>query len=154
MGLSANHHELPGVELSAQLREHLPIVVDPAGDRLLYLWPFVVASEPGPQDTFGKLFVFEKQMRANLNSIEYVGVIQRLQYEQTEHSKHRNPLWLRERRASFPGRVALATPSLQPLHKDAADELVGTSFGDGRRYNSVRRLGKGGMGTSSPRTYF
>jgi serine/threonine protein kinase/HEAT repeat protein len=146
MGLPINHHEL-SVDLSIQLREHLPFLVHPEGDRLLYLWPFVVASEPGPQDTFGKLFVFEKQTRSNLNSIEYVGVAQRQQFELTEHSEHRDPSWLRERRASFPGRLAFSTPALDPLHREVADELVGKSFGDGRSYNIVRRLGRGGMGT-------
>jgi serine/threonine protein kinase len=144
MGLPPNHHEL-NIQLAVPLKEHLPFLVHPDGNRLLYLWPFIVASEP-ERGAFGKLFVFERQTRAHFNSIEYVGISQRLPFEQTEHLEHGDPSWLRERRRTLPGRLETTGQALLALHQEPVDRLIGAVFGEERRYRIVRRLGQGGMG--------
>ncbi|MBZ5506113.1 MAG: protein kinase [Acidobacteriia bacterium] len=145
MGLSPNHNEV-NVELSVSLKEHLPFLVHPDGGRLLYLWPFVIASEPEEKGAFGRLFVFERQTRAHFNSLEYVGIGPRLHFEQAEHVEHRDLSWLRERRRTLPGRLETSRQSLLPLHRETVDRLVGAVFGEERRYTIVRRIGHGGMG--------
>ncbi len=146
MGLPPTHHELT-VEVPVTIKEHLPFLVDPEGAHLLYLWPFLVASEPEEKGAFGKLFVFERQSRTHLNSIAYVGIGHRVQFEQTEHIEHRDLTWLRERRATLPGRIEIPYRTLLALQQEQADRLIGAIVGEERRYTIVRRLGHGGMGT-------
>jgi len=146
MGLAPSHREVI-VESSIPIREHLPFLVSPDAGQLLYLWPFVVTSEPEESSLFGKLFVFNKQKRANLNAIEYAGVGQRLPFELREHSEHHDYLWVRERRASLPGRLSVVATALEPVHQERPDTVIGAVFGEERKYRIVRRLGQGGMGT-------
>jgi serine/threonine protein kinase len=145
MGLAASQTEVD-VETGTALHEHQPFLVNRAGDRLLYLWPLIVSGEPGEEEGFGPLFVFERQISDRLGDVEYVGVGTRTRFQWHAPAGGGSFQWLRSQRAAMPGLVSLATDQLHAAHSAPPDPMLGKTIGETRSYRLVERLGEGAMG--------
>lgn len=144
MGLEGDHRDLR-VRTGEVLLDGQPFLLNPAADDVLYLWPLMIASDP-EEDDIGRLLMFERLLRANFDSAEYVAIGQRHSMERSEADLHRDVLWI-DREYARLRMPQLASGALSAVNVAPVDPMLGRTIGAVRSYTLRRHLGSGGMGT-------